>query len=172
MDMDNRRWEKLAAGTGVAFVALILASSFVVAKMPPKIDDPINKIGRFFGEHHNGLLWGGWLGMLGTLFGLWFIGTVAHWVRRQDQPRLATIAFGGGVAAFSMALVATLLGTTIAPPAPWMTRAAIRAAAFGAAAQHSEATSMVASPTMRIRRRPKWSASAPASNSRDATVTR
>src|SRR5438034_11114582 len=112
--MDDKRWDKLAAGTGVAFVALILASSFVVPKTPPKIDDPIGKIGRFFVDHHNGLLWGGWLGMLATLFGLWFVGTVAHWVRRQDQPRLATIAFGGGVTAFGVALLATLFSTTIA----------------------------------------------------------
>ena len=114
MDMDDRRWDKLAAATGVAFVALILASSFVVPKSPPKIDDPINKIGKFFFDHHNGLLWGGWLGLLATLFGLWFFGTVAHWVRRQAQPRLATIAFGGGVVAVAMALIGSLLSTTLA----------------------------------------------------------
>src|SRR5438445_10180613 len=94
--VDDRRWDRLAAGTGVAFVGLLLASTFVVPNQPPKIDDPIRKIGAFYAKHHSGLLWGGWLGMLAVLFGLWFIGTVAHWVRRQNQPRLATIAFGGG----------------------------------------------------------------------------
>src|SRR5919109_5485699 len=94
--MDDRRWEQLAVGTGVAFVALIVASSFIVPNTPPKIDDPISKVGQYYFDHHNGLLWGGFLGLLSALFGLWFFGSAAHWVRRQNQPRLATIAFGGG----------------------------------------------------------------------------
>ena len=112
--MDDRRWEQLAVGTGVAFVALILASSFIVPNTPPKIDDPISKVGRYYFDHHNGLLWSGFLGLLASLFGLWFIGTVAHWVRRQNQPRLATIAFGGGVVAVGVALAGSLLGTGLA----------------------------------------------------------
>jgi hypothetical protein len=112
--MDDRRWEQLAVGTGVAFVALIVASSFIVPNTPPKIDDPISKVGTYYFDHHNGLLWSGFLGLLGVLFGLWFVGTVAHWVRRQNQPRLATIAFGGGVVAFSMALAGSLLSTGLA----------------------------------------------------------
>jgi hypothetical protein len=114
MNMDDRRWDKLAAGTGVAFVALIVGSNFVVPKAPPKIDDPIAKVGQYYAAHHSGLLWGGWLGLLGALFGLWFIGTVAHWVRRQNQPRLATIAFGGGVTATGLALAGGLMGTGLA----------------------------------------------------------
>src|SRR5205823_12530095 len=112
--MDEKRWDKLAAGTGVAFVALLLASAFVVPKQPPKIDAPIATIGRFFGAHHSGRVWGGWFGVLAVLFGLWFIGTVAHWVRRQNQPRLATIAFGGGVVATGLALLGGLLATGLA----------------------------------------------------------
>src|SRR2546425_2785612 len=114
MEMEDRRWDKLAAGTGVAFVALLLASAFVVPKQPPKINAPINTIGKYFVDHHNGLVWGGWLGVLAVLFGLWFIGTVAHWIRRQGQPRLATIAFGGGVTATVMALIGGLFSTTLA----------------------------------------------------------
>ena len=67
---------------------------------------------------------------------------------------------------------ARLLGTTSAPPTPWTSRAAISVPTVGAAAQHSEATSMTARPTMRMRRRPKWSASAPASSNSAATVIR
>ena len=111
--MDDKRWEKIAAATGVAFVVLLLASAFVVPA-PPKIDAPIAKIGAFFAKHHSGLVLAGWLGVLAVLFGLWFIGTVAHWVRRQHQPRLATIAFGGGVTATGMALAGGLLSTSLA----------------------------------------------------------
>ena len=112
--MDDKRWEKLAAGTGVAFVVLLLASAFVVPNTPPKINDSIEKIGTFYAKHHNGLVWGGWFGLVATLFGLWFIGTVAHWVRRQDQPRLATIAFGGGVTATGVALAGGMFSLTLA----------------------------------------------------------
>jgi hypothetical protein len=112
--VDDRRWEKLAAATGVAFVALILASSFVVPKMPPKIDDSIGTIGRFYVDHHSGLLWGSFLAGLSTLFGLWFFGTVAAWIRRQGQPRLASILFGGSIAAISIASVGGLCSTLLA----------------------------------------------------------
>ena len=67
--MDDKRWDKLAAGTGIAFVALLLASAFVVPKTPPKIDDSINTIGKFYFDHHSGLVWGGWLGLLAILVG-------------------------------------------------------------------------------------------------------
>ena len=67
---------------------------------------------------------------------------------------------------------ARLLGTTRAPPAPWINRAAISVPTVGAAAQASEATSMTARPTMRMRRSPKWSASAPARSNSAATVIR
>ncbi|MFN2543151.1 MAG: hypothetical protein ABR600_01080 [Actinomycetota bacterium] len=112
--MDDARYEKLAAATGIPFVVLTLGSAFVVPNTPPKIDDPIQKVGRFFGEHHSGLIWAGWLGIIGALFGLWFIGTVAHWVRRQGQPRLATIAFAGGVVGTAVATVGGLLSTGLA----------------------------------------------------------
>ena len=112
--MDDARYEKLAAATGIAFVVFILASSFVVTEMPPKIDDSINTIGRFYVEHHSGLLWGSFLGGLATLVGLWFFGTVAAWIRRQGQPRLASILFGGAITALGVATVGALAATLLA----------------------------------------------------------
>ena len=41
--MGEERWEKLAAATGIVFVVLVIAGSFI-AGQPPKADDPINKI--------------------------------------------------------------------------------------------------------------------------------
>ena len=112
--MDDRRYEQLAAATGVAFVVLILASSFVVPKMPPKIDDSVTTIAKFYVDHHSGLLWGTFLGGLASLFGLWFFGTVAAWIRKQGQPRLASILFGGAIVAVGLASVGALASTLLA----------------------------------------------------------
>ena len=112
--MDDRRYEKLAAATGIVFVVLLIAGVFAVPKSPPKIDDPITKIGRFYVAHHNGLLWGAFIGGLASLFGLWFLGTVVAYLRRNGAPRLATIAFGGAIAATAAAGVAGIVGVTLA----------------------------------------------------------
>ena len=111
--MDDRRWEKLAAATGIAFVALILVSSFIVPQQL-KIDDPLSKIARHYRDHRSALLWSGYLGGLAVVFVLWFVGTVASYLRRHGAGRLAAIALGGGVAATGVALAGGLAGGELA----------------------------------------------------------
>src|SRR5947208_2847123 len=113
--MDDRRWERLAALTGVAFVVTVLVSAFLVPQQL-KVDDPISKIGSHFGNHRTGLLLAAWIGGLASLFVLWFVGTVSAYLRRHGAGRMAAIALGGGVAATGIGLLGTWIGGSLA----WM----------------------------------------------------
>ena len=76
------------------------------------------------------------------------------------RPRLA-----GGNASESSVSVS---GVTIAAPAPWMARAAIRASVPGASAAAALASVKIERPTRNMRRRPKRSPSAAPESSRTA----
>ena len=109
----ERRWEKLAAATGIGFVALILVSSFIVPEMI-KIDDPVSKIARHYRNHRTALMWSGYLGGLAAVLFLWFAATVASYLRRHGAVRLATTSVAGGVAAIGLALAGGLAGGELA----------------------------------------------------------
>src|SRR5256714_2848903 len=113
--MDDKRWEKLAAATGIAFVVTVLVSAFLVPQQI-KIDDSITKIAGHFLDHRTGLLWATWIGGLAGVFILWFVGTVSSYLRRHGAGRMATIALAGGVAAPAMGFV----GTWITGVLTWM----------------------------------------------------
>ena len=65
---------------------------------------------------------------------------------------------------------ATAVEVTMAAPAPWPTRATIRIGAFGAAAVTIEMAVNTAKPTRNTSRRPRRSASRPATRSRAAAA--
>src|SRR5437870_7892948 len=112
--MDDARWVRLAAATGFAFVALLLASAFI-APAPPKTDASTAKVIEFAANHRSALLGGSYLAGLATVFGLWFVGTLRSYLRREEGStgRLSGIAFGGGVLSGAFALAATAAGNAI-----------------------------------------------------------
>ena len=74
---------------------------------------------------------------------------------------------GGNVAV----MIESVAGFIIAPPSPCTTRAPIRNPPFGASPQASEAPVKTVRPTMKIRRRPKKSASLPPISMKAAKVS-
>ena len=74
-----------------------------------------------------------------------------------DQAPSARPRFSFGNASLRIVSVS---GVTIAPPMPWIARAAINASMVGASAAAAEAPVKSASPATNIRRRPKRSPSA------------
>jgi hypothetical protein len=115
MDMSDRRWEKLAAATGIAFVVTVLVSVFLVPEQI-KANDSISKIGNHFVNHRTGLLWANWIGGIAGLFFLWLAGTVAAYMRRHGAARLGAIALAGGAAGAAIGFVSCLTGGSLA----WM----------------------------------------------------
>ena len=74
-----------------------------------------------------------------------------------DQIPSARPRFSAGNASLSSVSVS---GATIAPPRPWIARAAISASVEGASAANADATVKTPIPMRNIRRRPKRSPSA------------
>src|SRR3989442_4567006 len=112
--MGEDRWEKLAAATGIVFVVLVIAGSFI-AGQPPKADDPINKITAFAVDKRFALLLGDYLSAVGVVFALWFFGSLRSYLRRAEggTGRLSAVGFRGGVLARGVGLVAMTVVVTL-----------------------------------------------------------
>src|SRR5439155_2142209 len=112
--MDESRWEKLAAGTGIVAFVLIFVST-LIAGTPPKADDPVSKIIAYGLDHRTALLTGGYLSGLSVVFALWFAGSLRSYLRQLEggTGRLSAVACGGGLVSGSVALAATAVGNTL-----------------------------------------------------------
>lgn len=97
--------EKLAPLSGVVFFVLGLLGALVLypGDAPDFVDEPA-KIAAFYTENGTDLLPSGLAYLLGGFFLMWFVGTLrAHLsLAEGGTGRLASIAFGGGVAATTL----------------------------------------------------------------------
>jgi hypothetical protein len=107
--MNEAKWERWAAATGIVFFVLVAVSVLIVPEAPPKADDPIAKITAYFTEHRKALLVSGYLSGLALAFGLWFLGSLRSFLRAAEggTGRLSAVAFGAGLLSGAMALAAT-----------------------------------------------------------------
>jgi hypothetical protein len=112
--MDHPRWERLAAGTGVVFVVLVVLS-VVVAPFPPKVDDPIEKVTRYYRENRDVLMPAWYLAGIGIMFGLWFLGSLrAHLLAAEGGTgRVTTIMFASGFLAFAVTFAGSIAGAAM-----------------------------------------------------------
>ena len=97
----------LDAATGIGFVVLVFLGLAVQGR-PPRADDSIETIRSFF-EQRGAILAGDFLiGLSWALF-LWFLGSVRSYLRAREggDARLATVAFGGGLAGAVLVLAST-----------------------------------------------------------------
>lgn len=115
-DSGERRdkWQRIGAFCGIAAVAAMLASAFIVAQ-PPKANAPAAKILTYYVEHRRALLFSQWLGGLGAALFLWFVGSLwGTWARSDDSgTELSAITLGGGIALAAGSLVATGMNLTL-----------------------------------------------------------
>src|SRR4051812_8137303 len=108
--------KRLGAVCGIAAVAVLLASVFIVAQ-PPKANAPAAKILTYYVENRRTLLYSQWLAGLGSALFLWFTATLwGAWVRSPSDSgaELSAVTLGGGIALAVTSLVATGLNVTLA----------------------------------------------------------
>ncbi|HEX2090598.1 MAG TPA: hypothetical protein VHI54_11845 [Actinomycetota bacterium] len=113
--MDERRWEQVAAATGIAFVVVLLIGTFIVDQ-PPDVDGPAREIRRYFLDNQNGLLFQAWLfGLAGVLF-IWFAGTLRSRlaVAEGEGRRLSLISFAGAIGTLATLVPTVALNATLA----------------------------------------------------------
>jgi len=126
-------WERVGAASGIAFVALLLASFLVIPDAPPALDDPIADIRSFFVDNSSNVQASAYLtGLAGFVF-LGFLGSLGGALRTVGRDRVATLVVFPAAAlalalAFVNAAVLDSLATRVAAesdqavrlPAAWM----------------------------------------------------
>ena len=114
--MEGSRSERYGAASGIAFAVLAVATLLLVPQSPPAADDSLRQIQGYFGEHRDGLLMAGYLTGLAIAFALWFTGSLrSHLMRAEGGTgRMASVAFGGGLVAGTVALIGTAVTSAAA----------------------------------------------------------
>lgn len=103
-EMDDVKWERWAAATGVLALALI-AIEFIIVPTWPKADAPPTTIVDFFVEHRTAVLLGEYVGGIGgVVLLLWFLGSLRTFLMRAEGTpgRLSSVAFGSGLVAVAI----------------------------------------------------------------------
>ena len=111
---DDRRWEQVAAATGIAFVVVVLIATFIV-EQPPDVEGPAGRIRSYFAENEGGLRLQQWLyGLAGVLF-IWFAGTLrTHLATAEGEARrLSLISFGGAIGILSTLVPTVAINLTL-----------------------------------------------------------
>ena len=102
-DERGRQWD---AATGV-LAAILFAVSFFLPSSPPKADDSVVEITRFFVDKRSSVLAASVLIALGAVAFLWWLGAFRSYLRAAEggEGRLSAAAFGGGVVGIAVTLV-------------------------------------------------------------------
>lgn len=112
--MDRVNWDRWAPASGILAVACWVATFFLPAKKPPDAGDPGAKFTAFLTDHRTALLVGAYIGLLGVVFFIWFLGSLVTTMRDRGEPRVAAIAFGAGLLGGGLALFAFTMQTALA----------------------------------------------------------
>jgi hypothetical protein len=113
--MNENRWEQAGAAAGIVFVALILASIFVVPAAP-HINASFLNIANFYVSNRGGLLTGALLGTLGSVFFLWFVSHLRHVLQRAEggSEALSPIVLVSGTAVAVVGFLSVIPQATLA----------------------------------------------------------
>jgi hypothetical protein len=105
----TRRWDRLAAGLGIVFVALQLGLGAVLAGAPA-LDAPAAEIQSYLVDDGVNVLLAATLGTLSAFFFLWFLGNVRTFLRTAEggPGSLSAVAFGAGLVTITLATTASL----------------------------------------------------------------
>jgi hypothetical protein len=98
--MEEQRWERLGAATGIAFVVVAFAS-FIIGGELPKPGDSAEQVVSFYTDGSDKILWSMWLWGIAGIFFVWFLGNLRnHLVKAEGGTgRLTGVMFAGGIAA-------------------------------------------------------------------------
>src|SRR5438445_4768533 len=109
MHMDETRWERYGAASGVVFVALLVVATFIVPT-PPHIDAPTAKIVRYVSNHRRAILTSQMLGVMAVLAFVWFLGHLRHVLQRAEggAEALSPIVYAAGLLTASVAVISAL----------------------------------------------------------------
>jgi hypothetical protein len=105
--MADERGRRADAATGIIAMVLWIVG-FALPGTPPAADDPPADVTSFLTDKRGAILASGFIVGLGAIFFLWFLGSLRSYLRDAEGGlgRLSAGAFGGGVAATALLVVA------------------------------------------------------------------
>jgi hypothetical protein len=113
--MTSDRWAKYGSATGIVFVVLLIVGFFFVLPTPPDVDSGAKKFANYFADNQNSIRAGDLIISIALFFYIWFLGSLSSALRRMaGEPRLATVAFGGGIVSAGFILTALTVGSAAA----------------------------------------------------------
>jgi hypothetical protein len=117
--VDDTQRDRSLALAGIVFVALTVAAGLLPGS-PPKPDDSAAKIVKFVVDKGDELRWAGFVGALGAIVLLGWLGAVWRLMRRAEggAPRLAVGAALGAALAAALFTVAGVMMSTVAIVGP------------------------------------------------------
>ena len=106
--MDNDRFDRYAAATGVIAVLLILVGFMLFGSDIPDANASAQDWGSFFTDHQSRIQLGITIVGVGLFFLIWFLGSLRSAIAAAEggTGRLASIAFGGGLVGVVSLLIA------------------------------------------------------------------
>jgi hypothetical protein len=116
--MERGRFVRYGALSGIVAVIIIIVGFTIFASDIPNSDDAAQKWQTFFLDHQDRVQTGMTLISIGSLFFLWFLGSLREGIAAvEGGARLASIAFGGGLVAVSIlgAGTAAILAAALHP---------------------------------------------------------
>lgn len=117
--MAEERWERIAAATGIIFVALGVAA-YLIAGQPPKADASAQEVIAYHHDNRDVLLTSNYLWGVAGIFFLWFLGSLRAHLRRAegDSGRLSAVVFGSGLVAGTIFTVGVVVFSSIVEHTP------------------------------------------------------
>jgi hypothetical protein len=109
--MSDPRWERLGAATGIAFV--FLSPLALIIGAGPGADEDVVP---YFVDNRQRELAQTFLAGLGSIFFLWFLGSVWSYLRAAEggTGRLSAVAFAGGIVTIVILLFSLTVNTALA----------------------------------------------------------
>jgi hypothetical protein len=106
MNVADAKGRKFDAATGIGFAVLAVVG-FALPGTPPKADDSLTEIAKFFADKRDEILVGNFLIGVAAILFLWWIGTMRSYLRSAEggEGRLSAASFGGGIAGIGLVLV-------------------------------------------------------------------
>ena len=108
------KWERAGAAAGIAFVAFLLASFFVIPDSPPALDDPVGEIRSFYVDNSSAFQASAFLTGLAGLFFLCFLGSLATVLGAAGHEQARMTALAAGAVTIALAFGSTAVTDTLA----------------------------------------------------------
>ena len=104
--MNDDRYAKYGAATGLIAVVLFLVGFLIVTPEPPDVSAPADELSSYYSDEQDGIRAGLLIVSIGLFFFIWFLGSLASTLRiSSGNPRLPSIAFAGGVLGAGLLMV-------------------------------------------------------------------